>query len=86
MKQNKRYRISRSLDSEVDYYTTKIKNERYFAIEINDFDYVEFADIMLEKLSKVEQDMMINENGIFTVSSDNFILAIECRNAYRQIH
>ena len=79
----KRYMISIQLDVEVDYFITKIDNARFDAQPNNDFDLLDSPEEKFARLLELEEDLIINGDGVFTVSSKNYLLAKECRDAYR---
>ena len=78
--------VSRTLDVEVDYFVTKIDNARFEAQANNEFVLLNILEEKFQELLDVQTDLVINKDGVFTVSSKNYLLAIECTNAYRINH
>lgn len=82
----KRYCVSRELDTEVDYFVTKADNARYDAQEIGDYDLLDALEEKYKRLLDLQRDLSIDGKGVFTVSSKNYAIAIECRDLYRHRH
>lgn len=83
----KRYRVSKELDLEVSYFLTKAENKMREAIRHvisrEEFDNLE---LHIDQLARLERDMCIDSEGVFTASSNYYKLACECRDRYRAIH
>ena len=82
----KRYPVSRCLDVEVDYFVTKTDNDRFDAQEDGDYYLLKVLEEKFARLLELQDDLAINGEGIFTVSSKFYLLAVECRDLYRAKH
>jgi len=82
----KKYQVSRTLDVEVDYFIVKTENLVFDALEAGDMETFEVINQRFQKLLELEEDMHMGNNGVFTVSSKNYSLAVDCREAYRLLH
>jgi len=82
----KRYRVSRNLDTEVSYATTKIENALHEALEGADDIFIGVLESRFNKLLDLEKDLSIDSAGVFCVSSRYYELACECRDYYRMKH
>ncbi len=82
----KRYKVSRNLDTEVSYFVTNTDNARHDAWEGEDVDLMDALEERYTKLLELEADIARGNDGCFTVSSKNYLLAVECRDMYRMRH
>lgn len=83
----KRYRVSKELDLEVSYFLTKAENKMreaiHHVISQEEFDNLEAH---IDQLTRLERDMSVDSEGVFTVTSNYYKLACECRDNYRATH
>lgn len=85
MQATKYYPISKELDLEVSYFVTKIDNARFEAQENGDMELLDSSEEKFTALLELEDNLIFKE-GCFYVESKYYLLATECKNAYRLRH
>lgn len=81
----KRYKVSKALDVEVEYFVVKVENKLFQAQEDDDYDEIHDLEVELEALEELQDDFVV-EDGVYKVSSPHYELAVKCRDKYRALH
>lgn len=81
----KRYKVSKELDVEVEYFVVKVENKLFQAQEDDDYDEIHDLEVELEALEELQDDFVV-EDGVYMVSGPHYELAVKCRDKYRALH